>query len=288
MLRLAPWRPRTARNVFGGLKDSRWLRILKRSIHEPIIDGVRFPRFASPEMQLSTVGGVYEQTLDEVFPFYVFVKDSCARNGTALRKNSEILDFGVGWGRIIRFFMKDVDVTRLHGVDTSAEYLGAARDTGVPGQLHQIDPLGRLPYSDNFFDLVYAYSVFTHLPENVADHWLAEIARTLKPGALLVATVEPPRFLDFFASLDPQDESLHPWHAALATKIRADTGLKARLQADGFVFMPQGDGILDAVYGDSVMTPAYFREHWGSFLEPIEFLDDVERFWQAVVVARKR
>jgi SAM-dependent methyltransferase len=288
MFRFAFWRPRTARNVFGGLKDSRWLKVLKRSINEPRIDGVHLPGFPPPDMQSSTVGGTYERTLDEVFPFYRHVKDSCARNGTPLRRNSEILDFGVSWGRIVRFFMKDVDTTRLHGVDTSAEFLGAARDTGVPGHLHQIEPLGRLAYPDGFFDLVYAYSVFTHLPENVADHWLAEIARTLKPGALLIATVEPPRFLDFFASVNPADETLHPWHAAMARKIRADSDLKARLQAAGFVFMPQGDGVHDAVYGDSVMTPAYFREHWGQFLEPIEFLDNAQRFWQAVVIARKR
>jgi SAM-dependent methyltransferase len=288
MFRFTFWRPRTARNAFGGLKDSRWLKILKRSINEPEIEGVRLPGFPPAELQSSTVGGAYECTLDEVFGFYKYTKDACSTHGIRIRRRSEILDFGVSWGRIIRFFMKDVDAERLHGVDTSHEYLNAARETSVPGHLHQIDPLGRLPYADRFFDLVYAYSVFTHLPENVADHWLAEIARTLKPGGLLIATVEPPRFIDFFAPLDPEDDKLQPWHAAMARKIRADTGLKARLQASGFVFIPQGDGILDQVYGDCAMTPAYFREHWGRFLEPVEFLDDAERFWQAVVIARKR
>lgn len=72
----------------------------------------------------------------------------------------------------------------------------------------------------------------------------------------------------------------------MARKIRADTGLKARLQSGGFVYIPQGDGV-NEVYGDCVMTPAYARQHWGRHFEVIEFLDDPARFWQAVVTARK-
>lgn len=278
---------RSARQVFERLSDSRWLKVLKRSIKEPVIDGVRLPGFPPEELQSRTVGSSYDHTLGEAFNFYTYVKDVCAAHGTPVRRGSEILDFGVSWGRIIRFFMKDVDPETLHGVDTSADFLAAARQTGVPGHLHKIDPLGRLPYAERSFDLVYAYSVFTHLPEHVQDHWLAEIARTLKPGGLLIATVEPPRFLDYFAPLDPEDKNLHPWHATMTKKIRADSGMKARLQTNGFIYIPDRDGV-NEVYGDCVMTPSYVREHWGRFFEIINFLDDPKRFWQAVVVARMR
>ncbi len=287
LLGLKTQQPRSAREVFGRSSDSRWLKILKRSVREPVIDGVHLPRFPPAELQRVTVGSAHEQALGEAFKFYTHVKDVCARHGAPLGAGSEILDFGVSWGRIIRFFIKDVDAESLHGVDTCAEFLGAARETGVPGQLHQIGPFGQLPYPDCSFDLVYAYSVFTHLPEHVQDHWLAEIARTLKPRGLLVATVEPPRFLEFFTGLDPRDERLNPWQVAMARKVQDAPHLKARLATHGFVYIPDRDGI-DEVYGDCVMTPAYFAEHWGQYLEPLEFLDDPKRFWQAVVVVRKR
>lgn len=278
---------RSARQAFGQLSDSRWLKVLKRSIKEPVIDGVRLPGFPPEQLQSRTVGSAFDHALTEAGNFYTYVKDVCARHGVPVQPGTRILDFGVSWGRIIRFFLKDVDPQDLHGVDTSADFLAAARETGVPGQLHQTTALGRLPYDDGGFDLVYAYSVFTHLPERVQDHWLGEIARTLKPGGLLVATVEPPRFLDYFAPLDPADTRLHPWHASMARKIQADPGMKARLQSTGFVYIPDRDGV-DEVYGDCVMTPGYAREHWGRFLEVRDFLDDPNRFWQAVVVARKR
>lgn len=273
----------SARQTFGRLSDPRWLKVLKRSIKEPVIDGVCLPGFPSEELQRHTVGSSFDHTLGEAFNFYTYAKEMCAKYGAPVRQGSEVLDFGVSWGRIIRFFMKDVDPETLHGVDTSADFLAAARETGVPGHLHQIDPLGRLPYAEGSFDLVYAYSVFTHLPEDVQDHWLTEIARTLKPGGLLIATVEPPRFLDFFAPLDPDDKSLHPWHAAMARRIRADPELKTCLRTKGFAFISDG---VSKFYGDCVVTPAYVREHWGKYFEIVDYLDDPKRFWQAVVVAR--
>jgi ubiquinone/menaquinone biosynthesis C-methylase UbiE len=277
---------RSAREAFGGLSDPKWLRVLKRSIKEPVVDGVRLPGFPPAELQSHTVGSAFEQTLEEAGNFYSYVKSACAKHEHPVGPNSQILDFGASWGRIVRFFLKDVEPDHLHGVDVDARFLQAARETGIPGSLHQMDPMGRLPYDDGKFDLVYAYSVFTHLPENVQDHWLAEIARTLKPGGLLIATVEPPRFIDFFLQMRPDDKKLHPWHATLTRKIHADAGMKARLQDQGFVYIPDRDG-LNETYGDCVMTPAYARSHWGQYLEVLEFLDDPSRFWQAVVVARK-
>ncbi|MEJ5992281.1 class I SAM-dependent methyltransferase [Ramlibacter sp. PS3R-8] len=266
------------------------MKVLQRSIKEPVIDGIRLPGFPPAELQVYTVGSAFDKTLSEASNFYAHVKAACARNGKPIRPGTEILDFGVSWGRVIRFFLKDVDAATLHGVDTSAKFLDAARQTGIPGHLHQIDPMGRLPYDDRAFDLAFAYSVFTHLPEHVQDHWLADIARTLRPGALLIATVEPPRFLDYFAALDVEDKSLHPWQASMARKIRSDGGLKARLQADGYVYIPEKEGTDGSgeTYGDCVMTKAYVQQHWGRWFDIVEFLDDPKRFWQAVVVARVR
>ena len=39
-----------------------------------------------------------------------------------------------------------------------------------------------LPYDDAAFELVYAFSVMTHLPEDLQRAWMAECRRVLKPG----------------------------------------------------------------------------------------------------------
>ena len=46
----------------------------------------------------------------------------------------------------------------------------------------------RFPYDDARFDFALATSVFTHLLEDEADHYLAEIERVLKPGGRALTT----------------------------------------------------------------------------------------------------
>jgi SAM-dependent methyltransferase len=46
----------------------------------------------------------------------------------------------------------------------------------------------RFPYADARFDLAFACSVFTHLMPDAAEHYLAEIARVLRPGGRCLIT----------------------------------------------------------------------------------------------------
>jgi SAM-dependent methyltransferase len=46
----------------------------------------------------------------------------------------------------------------------------------------------RFPFPDGTFDLVFAISLFTHLLEHSADHYIAEARRTLAPGGRMLLT----------------------------------------------------------------------------------------------------
>jgi hypothetical protein len=85
----------SVREVFGRYSDSRWLKVLIRSIDEPVIKGVRLPGFAPPEVQSSTVGSANKGALKEAFRFYTYVKEACAAHSRPLGASSHILDFGV-------------------------------------------------------------------------------------------------------------------------------------------------------------------------------------------------
>jgi SAM-dependent methyltransferase len=43
-----------------------------------------------------------------------------------------------------------------------------------------------LPYADERFDLIYAYSVFTHLTEPLQHPWMEELMRVLEPGGRIL------------------------------------------------------------------------------------------------------
>jgi SAM-dependent methyltransferase len=278
------------RAAFSGLDDAAWLTILKRSLDAHTIDGVRLPGFPPDEMQIRTVGQANDAALDEAFNFYVFVKGACERYGVELAPASRILDFGIGWGRIARFFLKDIEPDGLFGVDVDAELISVSRATGVPATIAHVDPRGSMPYHDAMFKLVTAYSVFTHLPEPIQDTWLTEIGRTLAPGGLFVATVLPPRALELVATIDPEDPAAHFGHRRMAQRLRRVPEAPAILAERGFSYLPSRSATWDdpnETFGNAFLSPAYARRHWGTFFDVLDYYDGPD-FAQAIIVARAR
>jgi GT2 family glycosyltransferase/glycosyltransferase involved in cell wall biosynthesis/ubiquinone/menaquinone biosynthesis C-methylase UbiE len=271
--------------ILSELDDGQWLKTLQASVESRVVDGIEYPGFPDPVLQVGTVGSSGQGTIAEGFRFYSFIRDVAASNGMKLGPDSRVLDFGVSWGRIIRCLLRDVSPSGLYGVDTSDRFLSAARQTGVPGDLRLIQPDGNLPFKDSTFDVVYAYSVFTHLPEHIQNIWLAEIARTLKPGGIFVATVQPPRFLEFIQNADKQKVAKSAWLQQLQAAVSKIGDAPARLMESDFIFLPTNNG---KTYGDTIMTRDYVNKVWGKHFIIDEYLDDVTRFQQAVVTARLR
>ena len=52
------------------------------------------------------------------------------------------------------------------------------------------DPKGPLNFSDNFFDLIYTVSTFSHFSEHDVDYWLSELSRVTKKNGLFIPTIE--------------------------------------------------------------------------------------------------
>jgi SAM-dependent methyltransferase len=101
-----------------------------------------------------------------------------------------VLDFGVGWGRLLRLFAHDVPRRQLFGVDIDPDVLRVCAATGAPGAVRMVEPGGPLPFPDGWFGLVYAYSVFSHLSEGAALGAFGELARVLRPGGQLTFTTQ--------------------------------------------------------------------------------------------------
>jgi len=265
------------------LNDAGWLSMLRKSAKSNVVDGITLPGFPEETIQIESVGSAGETTIGEAFSFYSLIKGHAEKIGQPIRPETKILDFGAGWGRTIRCFLRDADPSNLHGVDVSERYLTAARKTGI-GNLRIISPTGQLPYPDQSFDIVYAYSVFTHLPKHVQDIWLPEIARVLRPGGLFVATVEPRRFYDFVKGLNDETKAKHVWYRMLSDALAKVPDAGDQLEKEGFLFLPT-NGI--DTYGDTVMTPEYIEANWTKSFRILDYLDDSNRFFQAVVSAQK-
>jgi SAM-dependent methyltransferase len=105
-----------------------------------------------------------------------------------------VLDFGCGCGRIMRHLARHCDAG-LHGCDVNPVAVEWCRAHLPFGRfaVNGLEP--PLPYADRSFGLVYAFSVFTHLPEPLQFQWMAEMRRVLKPGGYLMLSLMGERLL---------------------------------------------------------------------------------------------
>jgi SAM-dependent methyltransferase len=105
-----------------------------------------------------------------------------------------------------------------------------------------------LPYSDSTFDLVYAFSVMTHLTADLQSAWSAECFRVLKPGGYFL-----------FSTLGEHYLSLG--------RLNADE--RERFRRGELVVLYEGSP------GTSLCSayhpPAYVRETLARAFEPVSF-----------------
>src|SRR5919204_168855 len=95
-------------------------------------------------------------------------------------EGKRVLDFGCGAGRTLRHFLAEAERGELHGCDIDHASIAWLQEHLAP-PLHVFEngELPPLPQPNAYFDLAYAFSVFTHLADHWA-RWLLELHRVLK------------------------------------------------------------------------------------------------------------
>lgn len=121
------------------------------------------------------------------------IRSALARTGFELESGTRMLDFGCGCGRVARHW-RDLDGVDVHGSDYNAQLVAwCARNLDFATfSTNRLPP--PLQYEDRFFDVVYAMSVLTHLPESLQLAWLAEFSRVLREGGRLLVSTHGDRY----------------------------------------------------------------------------------------------
>jgi ubiquinone/menaquinone biosynthesis C-methylase UbiE len=103
------------------------------------------------------------------------------------RRARRALEIGCGPGRLMR--PMSWNFGEVHGVDVSDEMIRLAKEklVNVPNAFPRTTNGTNLAdYRNDFFDFVYSYAVFQHIPSrDVVFSYLAEARRVLKPGGLV-------------------------------------------------------------------------------------------------------
>jgi SAM-dependent methyltransferase len=123
------------------------------------------------------------------------IRAAAERNGLPLEEAGAMLDFGCGCGRVLRHWAR-LEGPDIFGSDYNEGLAAwcAANLPFVTASVNQLEP--PLRYEDGQFGLVYAISVFTHLPHELERAWIDELSRIVSPRGLLLLTTHGDSYAD--------------------------------------------------------------------------------------------
>jgi SAM-dependent methyltransferase len=129
------------------------------------------------------------------------IRDALARNGVDMNGFRALLDFGCGYGRVLRHWSGLR--AEIHGSDYNPSSIRWCRRNlrFATFEVNALEP--PLSYADNRFDFVYALSVFTHLPRPLLKPWMSELSRILIPGGHLLITTHGEAYM---SGLTPEEQ----------------------------------------------------------------------------------
>lgn len=211
------------------------------------------PSMASADVQRHWTGRSGIALLKPTVNFARIMTYNYARlTGSSLNERAAVLDYGCGYGRIARLMYYFVDEESVTGVDPWAPSIELCRQAGLGANFKQSEYLpSTLPVDDTRFDLIYAYSVFTHLSEAATLAALGALRKCISDAGVLVITVRPVEY----------------W--ALTRYIREPeaAALTVQHRTRGFAFYPHPQGhehnavSTDATYGDTSIAFEWLQQH---------------------------
>lgn len=276
-------------------KENPWLDTLIRSLDSAQTSplGESLPRFPSVEMQQNTTGLSAEAALRQAHAFYSDVDRETKALGRELGPTTRVLDFGFGWGRISRTFMEKISVRNLYGVDVDPSFVEMTRALFDSDHFDVCAPFPPTQYQDGSFDLVIAYSVFSHLSEKACADWMGEFARIVKPGGVVAWTTRHDSFFDFCQWAKHQKAPASSYTHALGA-LFPDLADARRRYRNGEIVHGASDGVggggpRDAsFYGETWIPPQYARTAYAEHFTLAASCFDGSRYDQACFVFQRK
>jgi SAM-dependent methyltransferase len=277
----------TPATLFGDVSDDFWFWAFTEGYRrDPRLVEI-LPAFPSQDVQCRFTGASGDDTMREAFGFYSLVRRIARQHRQ--QPVTAILEFGCGWGRMIRLFLRDVEPQNLWGIDCMPAAIEICQSTNPYCRFQLVEPLPPSPIGQQTFDLVYAYSVFSHLSEDAHERWLGEFTRILRPGGLLVATTRPREFILACAEARRRHED-RDWAQGTVLAFPDTAGALERYDRGEFMYEPIGGGdVLDkSFFGETCIPRQYVERNWTRYFDLVDYIDDRTLCQQNVIVVRQR
>jgi len=270
--------------MFSGISDDFWFWLHTEGYRSsPVLQSI-LPGMPDENVQLMFTGNKGDLILNEAFSAYKLFKNLYASYVGPIDQCNSILDFGCGWGRIIRFFIKDIAPSKLWGCDPVEEMISICKEQNRWCNFKTIDTKPPSPFQDETFDLIYSFSVFSHLSEEMHKSLLAELSRILKPGGLLIVTTRSRNFIE--RRKDP--DSVHEGPRSGASAFLNIQECLSDYDGGRYCFsqlVHEGEW---SYWGEAAIPKDYVVRHWTQALTFVDYIDIYgELVYQSIIVMRK-
>lgn len=194
-------------------------------------------------------------------------------SGFVVPDQGRILDFGCGAGRMIRHLRPLAERCEIWGTDISATHIFWCRQhLSPPFHFATTTKVPHLPFKDESFDLIYCGSVFTHI-DDLAEAWLLELRRILKPNGRLYATIHDKNTIELLATARYRKGSeLFERHPNFSRFRNADFGMFALARDENSQVFYDGE---------------FFRKMAGSAFEVLSVTEEAYFYQTAYVMKPK-
>jgi SAM-dependent methyltransferase len=253
--------------------------------------GEKLPAFPDDTVQENTTGQSGINTLKDAFTFYTYCIETFKQLGAPLKPKHFLLDFGVGWGRIARFFLKELPLNHLYGIDVMAEFVQICQDSFLNENFMVCDPYPPTSIADGKFDFIVGCSVFSHLSEDACLMWMREFHRILSAGGIVALTTRGRWFFDFCEDLKGKAASGYLYELSClfddfsAARSDYDSGRFVHSNRHGVT----GGGVLTAdFYGESFIPEVYARHAYKDYFVLKRFLNPPSHHSHPIMFFRKK
>jgi ubiquinone/menaquinone biosynthesis C-methylase UbiE len=274
--------------LFADVGDDFWLWLNTEGYRQNAALQEILPGLPDEGVQLRSNGIAGDRALVDGFMIYQWIKEIFESYAGDLAACSNVLDFGCGWGRVIRFFLKDLEPSKLWGIDHYDKVIEICKRTNKWCNFNLINPFPPTSFSENTFDLVFCYSVFSHLSEDAHQKWLVEFSRIMKPGGILIATTWERDFIMRCNQLRGKKD-LPFFQEYLPTMFQNTEQSLADYDSGRFCFdtSVESYGVVSSFLGEACIPKDYVLEHWTKCFTFLDFIEDRKMCSQNVIVMRK-
>lgn len=191
----------------------------------------------------------------------------------------KILDYGCGWGRLLRLMRFFASPENIYGVDPLQSSIDICRSCGINSNLSICEEIPRprsLNFPGNFFNYIYSWSVFTHLSYTAMDSIQKMLLHYIHPKGILMITIRPLIFWDYYRKIGRISSEEYDF-------------LTLQHQSTGFAYRPLKHGWAavnnEVHFGDTTITLDFLKSQWINWSVLETFIMPEEPMQQCVVLA---